>query len=79
MTSASIPAEARIGHVHLKVADLERVFEPFYTTKGTNGTGLGLSICKQIIETHRGNMVLESTPGAGTTVHLDLVCAPGAD
>jgi PAS domain S-box-containing protein len=62
----------------METADLERAFEPFYTTKGTNGTGLGLAICKQIIETHRGNMVLESTPGAGTTVHLDLVCAPVA-
>jgi PAS domain S-box-containing protein len=57
------------------IADLKRAFEPFYTTKGHNGTGLGLSICKQIIENHQGNMTLESTPGAGTTVRLDLVCA----
>jgi signal transduction histidine kinase len=63
----------------METTDLERAFEPFYTTKGHNGTGLGLAICKQIIETHQGNMALESTPGVGTTVHLDLVCAPGAD
>jgi PAS domain S-box-containing protein len=63
----------------METAALERAFEPFYTTKGHSGTGLGLAICKQIIETHRGNMVLESTPGDGTTVHLDLVCAPRAD
>lgn len=60
----------------MESTDLERAFEPFYTTNGTNGTGLGLAICKQIIETHRGNIMLESTPGSGTTVHLDLVCTP---
>jgi PAS domain S-box-containing protein len=51
---------------------LARVFEPFYTTKGESGTGLGLAICKQIIDSHQGTMSLQSTPGVGTTVIVEL-------
>jgi signal transduction histidine kinase len=51
---------------------LARAFEPFYSTKGERGTGLGLAICKRIIESHQGMMYLESTPGGGTTVILEL-------
>ena len=55
---------------------LARAFEPFYSTKGERGTGLGLAICKQIIEGHRGMMSVESTPGVGTTVIIEI---PQAD
>jgi signal transduction histidine kinase len=55
---------------------LARACEPFYSTKGERGTGLGLAICKQIIDGHQGTMYLESTPGAGTTVIIEL---PQAD
>jgi PAS domain S-box-containing protein len=55
---------------------LARAFEPFYSTKGEHGTGLGLAICKQIIDGHQGTMYLESTPGGGTTVIMEL---PQAD
>jgi len=51
---------------------LARVCEPFYSTKGEHGTGLGLAICQQIIDSHQGTMQLESTPGVGTTVILEL-------
>ena len=51
---------------------LARAFEPFYSTKGERGTGLGLAICKQIIDSHQGTMCLESTPGGGTTVIMEL-------
>ena len=53
-------------------ATLARVFEPFYTTKGDKGTGLGLAICKQIIDRYGGTIRLESAPGRGTTVTIDL-------
>lgn len=50
----------------------ERVFEPFYTTKGAQGTGLGLFVSYGIIERHRGVVSVESEPGRGTTFILDL-------
>jgi PAS domain S-box-containing protein len=47
-------------------------FEPFYSTKGEHGTGLGLAICKQIIDSHHGSLYLDSMPGKGTTVIVEL-------
>ena len=54
---------------------LEHAFELFFTTKLSEGTGLGLAICQQIIESHHGSIALESVPGEGTTVTIDLVQA----
>jgi two-component system sensor histidine kinase PilS (NtrC family) len=51
--------------------DLPRVGQPFYTTK-QGGTGLGLTIASRIVERHGGALVLESTPGRGTTVRVAL-------
>jgi signal transduction histidine kinase len=47
------------------------VFQPFFTTK-KEGTGLGLIIVRQIILAHRGTIVYDSEPGAGTTFHITL-------
>jgi two-component system sensor histidine kinase HydH len=55
----------------IKGQDLERIFDPFYTTK-REGTGLGLSICKKIIEDHGGSIEVQSGEGQGTTVTLTL-------
>ena len=52
--------------------DLERIFEPFYTTRA-HGTGLGLNIAKRIVEAHGGEISAESDPAAGaTTFELTL-------
>jgi signal transduction histidine kinase len=50
---------------------LKKVFNPFYTTK-ENGSGLGLPIVKSIIESHQGTVRLESAPGQGTSVIIQL-------
>ncbi len=50
---------------------IEKIFEPFYTTK-ERGTGLGLAITRQIIEQHNGEISIESSPDAGTTVRVTL-------
>lgn len=55
---------------------LDKVFEPGFTTKGRGvGTGLGLAICYQIVSDHDGTISLESEPGAGTTVNIELPVA----
>jgi len=53
----------------------ERIFEPFYTTKGVLGTGLGLAVSYGIIERHEGMISVESHLGKGTTFHIDLPLA----
>jgi signal transduction histidine kinase len=54
--------------------DLERVFEPFYSTK-EEGTGLGLAIARQTIRAHGGEIAIESEVGAGTVVRIRLPLA----
>ena len=52
--------------------DLEKVHEPFYSTK-SKGTGLGLTICQELVGMHNGRIEIASDVGAGTTV---TVCLP---
>jgi two-component system, sporulation sensor kinase A len=50
---------------------LEKIFQPFYTTKET-GTGLGLMVSQRIIQNHKGKMRIESETGKGTIVEIIL-------
>ena len=51
--------------------DLERVFEPFFSTK-PEGMGMGLSICRSIIEGHGGRIAASAARGGGTVFQVTL-------
>jgi PAS domain S-box-containing protein len=53
----------------------QKIFEPFFSTKGAHGTGLGLSVSYSIIERHEGSIKVASETGNGTTFMIDLPAA----
>ncbi|MCB9852088.1 MAG: heavy metal sensor histidine kinase [Phycisphaerales bacterium] len=77
---------ANADFVTIKVADtgsgidpanLPHVFDRFYRadaarTRSTGGFGLGLPICRTIVEAHGGTITIDSTPGSGTSVVINL-------
>ena len=82
----SAPSGAKPGdYVQLTVSDtgfgmdgetLDRIFEPFYSTKGlAYKTGLGLAVVHGIIEQHGGYVKCNSKPGHGTTFQIYLPAA----
>lgn len=80
-TNAAVYTELEPGcdYVHISVTDCgsgmdnvtkARIFEPFYTTKGSDGTGLGLSQVYGFVKRCNGQIRVISEPGEGTTVEL---------
>ncbi|MCC6142542.1 MAG: FHA domain-containing protein [Candidatus Hydrogenedentes bacterium] len=53
-------------------ADMPRLFEAFFTTKGSCNTGLGLPLCHRIVKAHGGELLVSSKPGQGTKFSIIL-------
>lgn len=78
------------GHLILRVRDTgcgisedvqQKIFEPFYTTKGSrHGTGLGLSVVRNILGSIGGTIHVESALGEGTCFTMEIpLCEDGGD
>jgi signal transduction histidine kinase len=72
------------GSVRLTVQDagvgfepqnVDKLFEPFYTTK-SGGMGIGLAVSRSIIESHHGRLCAARNDGPGATFSFSLPCAP---
>ncbi|NVO00226.1 MAG: HAMP domain-containing protein [Geobacteraceae bacterium] len=55
----------------ISAEDMEKIFQPYFTTKEA-GIGLGLAITERIIKEHGGRILVESSPGKGTTFTVTL-------
>ena len=91
LLSIGADADAQMGEIRvadsgpgIPPAQLRQIFEPFFSTKdrdeqGQGGTGLGLALCRDVMESHKGRIRVESTVGKGTTftLKLPLANAPG--
>jgi signal transduction histidine kinase len=69
-----VEVEIRDRGVGIREEELEKIFEPFYTTKA-RGTGLGLAIARGIINEHGGEVEVESQKGEGTRFVVRLPLA----
>ncbi len=81
VSTARVAADGRPG-IRIAVADtgkgmtkqqLEKAFDGFYTTK-PGGTGLGLAIVRRLVLDAGGSLRVETEPGTGTRVYVELPC-----
>jgi len=56
----------------IEAENIDKIFEPFYTTKGQGGTGLGLSVIWGIIDNHGGRVNVNSEVGRGTIFTIQI-------
>jgi nitrogen fixation/metabolism regulation signal transduction histidine kinase len=85
--SPDIPSEINIDvqddQLHISLRDfgpgmaqsvMQKAFLPYYSTK-TEGSGIGLSVCKEVMDAHQGQIILNNHPEGGLQVslHLSLV------
>ena len=77
--SAGLHAVIRVSDsgCGIDAATRERIFEPYFTTKGPRGgTGLGLSVVHGIVNAHHGSITVHSEPGRGSSFSVYLPLRP---
>jgi PAS domain S-box-containing protein len=76
-----ITTEDNADYTHIYIQDSgtgvpgrfrERIFDPFFSTKGNTATGLGLSLSYAIVKRHKGDIEMSSREGEGTIFHIRL-------
>lgn len=77
-TEAGVLIRFRDTGIGIAPNDIRYIFDPFFSRRadGSRGTGLGLPISRTIVESHGGQISVESTPGEGS---LFTVCLPDPD
>lgn len=71
ISQPEVEVTVRDQGVGIAAADLDKIFDPFWTTKrASGGSGLGLSMVYAFVEQSRGRLTVESEVGSGTTFHL---------
>jgi signal transduction histidine kinase len=80
----SVKTDSDLRDVYVRFVDtgvgipfdqLDRIFEPYFTTKEDRGTGLGLAICQRIVGQHGGQIGAESELGKGAVFTIQLPVA----
>jgi signal transduction histidine kinase len=70
--SGNVSVEVRDRGYGIQLENLNRVFEPLFTTK-SNGMGVGLSLCRRIVEAHGGTLTAQNRPdGSGAFFQMTL-------
>ncbi|HEV2971958.1 MAG TPA: ATP-binding protein [Pirellulales bacterium] len=59
--------------------NLQQIFNPFFSSKGSRGTGLGLAVSQKILKEHGGRILVESRPGEGSRFILELPAMPAEE
>lgn len=59
--------------------ELDKIFTPFWSSKGQKGTGLGLAVAQKIAKEHQGQVTVRSTVDGGSTFTIALPAAQKAD
>ncbi len=67
-----VVCEVRDTGAGIPQALIDKIFLPFFTTKGENGTGLGLPVVREIVSSYGGGVKVSSRPGEGTSITFDL-------
>lgn len=76
-SASKIVIEVKDTGIGMEESEISRIFERFYRvdkarSRNSGGTGLGLAIVKHIIEAHKGNIIVTSQVGEGTTFLIEL-------
>ncbi len=68
----TVVLEVEDNGIGISAEDQKKIFQSFFTTKGTTGTGLGLLITQKIVQEHGGTISFNTTPGKGSIFRIIL-------